>query len=161
MNWLTDIFSGSGGVGAVVKSVGDAVGQFVTKPEDTLKLQQALAEADLKVRSLAFEAEKAYLQDRASAREMYGKDNNVQKVYALTFLAGYVIITLALLVVVVGWIGAAQIVIPDWASLLIGTIFGAMSQKVGTVTDFYFGSSQGSQDKNNQVQEAMKRIPAV
>jgi hypothetical protein len=99
------------------------------------------------------------MQDRASARELYGKDTSVQKVYALTFLIGYVVITLALLIVVVGWIGVAHVVIPDWASLLIGTIFGAMSQKVGTVTDFYFGSSQSSSEKNDQVQAAMARIP--
>lgn len=161
MDWLGAIFGGEGGVGSVVKSVGDAVGQFVDKPEDKLKLQQAMAEADLAVRKLAFDAQTSYMQDRASARELYGKDNSVQKVYALTFLIGYVVITLALLIVVVGWIGAAGVVIPDWASLLIGTIFGAMSQKVGTVTDFYFGSSQSSSDKNDQVQQAMSRIPTV
>jgi|GEM_PF-2006269 hypothetical protein len=161
MDWLGTIFGGEGGVGSVVKSVGDAVGQFVDKPEDKLKLQQAMAEADLAVRKLAFDAQTSYMQDRASARELYGKDNSVQKVYALTFLIGYVVITLALLIVVVGWIGAAGVVIPDWASLLIGTIFGAMSQKVGTVTDFYFGSSQSSSDKTDQVQQAMARIPTV
>jgi len=161
MDWLKTIFGGEGGVGSVVKSVGDAVGQFVDKPEDKLKLQQAMAEADLAVRKLAFDAQTSYMQDRASARELYGKDNSVQKVYALTFLIGYVVITLALLIVVVGWIGVAHVVIPDWASLLIGTIFGAMSQKVGTVTDFYFGSSQSSSDKNDQVQQAMSRIPTV
>ena len=161
MDWLGTIFGGEGGVGSVVKSVGDAVGQFVDKPEDKLKLQQAMAEADLAVRKLAFEAQTSYMQDRASARELYSKDNSVQKVYALTFLIGYVVITLALLIVVVGWIGVAHVVIPDWASLLIGTIFGAMSQKVGTVTDFYFGSSQSSSDKNDQVQQAMSRIPTV
>ena len=159
MDWLGAIFGGEGGVGSVVKSVGDAVGQFVDKPEDKLKLQQAMAEADLAVRKLAFDAQTSYMQDRASARELYGKDNSVQKVYALTFLIGYVVITLALLIVVVGWIGVAGVVIPDWASLLIGTIFGAMSQKVGTVTDFYFGSSQSSSEKNDQVQQAMARIP--
>jgi hypothetical protein len=159
MDWLGAIFGGEGGVGSIVKSVGDVVGQFVDKPEDKLKLQQAMAEADLAVRKLAFDAQTSYMQDRASARELYSKDNSVQKVYALTFLIGYVVITLALLIVVVGWIGAAGVVIPDWASLLIGTIFGAMSQKVGTVTDFYFGSSQSSSDKTDQVQAAMARIP--
>jgi len=159
MDWLKDVFGGSGGVSEIIKTTGNAIGQFVTKPEDQFKMQQAMAEADLAVRKLAFDAQTSYMQDRASARELYGKDNSVQKVYALTFLIGYVVITLALLIVVVGWIGAAGVVIPDWASLLIGTIFGAMSQKVGTVTDFYFGSSQSSSDKTDQVQQAMSRIP--
>jgi hypothetical protein len=161
MDWLKDVFGGAGGVSEIIKTTGNAIGQFVTKPEDQFKMQQAMAEADLAVRKLAFDAQTSYMQDRASARELYGKDNSVQKVYALTFLIGYVVITLALLIVVVGWIGAAGVVIPDWASLLIGTIFGAMSQKVGTVTDFYFGSSQSSSDKNDQVQQAMSRIPTV
>jgi hypothetical protein len=159
MDWLKDVFGGAGGVSEIIKTTGNAIGQFVTKPEDQFKMQQAMAEADLAVRKLAFDAQTSYMQDRASARELYGKDNSVQKVYALTFLIGYVVITLALLIVVVGWIGAAGVVIPDWASLLIGTIFGAMSQKVGTVTDFYFGSSQSSSDKTDQVQQAMARIP--
>jgi len=161
MDWLKDVFGGAGGVSEIIKTTGDAIGQFVTKPEDQFKMQQAMAEADLAVRKLAFDAQTSYMQDRASARELYGKDNSVQKVYALTFLIGYVVITLALLIVVVGWIGAAGVVIPDWASLLIGTIFGAMSQKVGTVTDFYFGSSQSSSEKNDQIQSAMSRIPTV
>lgn len=158
MDWLK-IFGG--GVQDVIKTTGDAIAQFVDKPEDKLKMQQLLQEADFKVRQMAFDAEMNYLKDRQSAREMYGKDNSVQKIFALTFLGGYVLITVALLVVVVGWIGAAGIVIPEWASLLIGTIFGAMSQKVGTVTDFYFGSSQGSQNKDGAVAEAMKKIPTA
>jgi len=83
MDWLGTIFGSEGGVGSVVKSVGDAVGQFVDKPEDKLKLHQAMAEADLAIRKLAFDAQTSYMQDRASARELYSKDNSVQKVYAL------------------------------------------------------------------------------
>jgi hypothetical protein len=160
MDWLKSIFGGEGGVSSVVKSVGDAVGQFVTKPEDTLRLQQALAEADLKVRSLAFEAEKAYLQDRASARELYGKDNSLQKVFALTFLLGYFALTAAVLWFLVAWVGGQKVGLPDWGVALISTIYGAMSTKVSTIVDFFFGSSQGSQDKTAQVQAAMAKIPS-
>jgi len=161
MDWLKTIFGGEGGVGSVVKSVGDAVGQFVDKPEDKLRLQQVLAEADLKVRSLAFEAEKAYLQDRASAREMYGKDNSLQKLYALSFLAGYFVLTAAVIWFVVAWVGGDKIVVPDWGIALITSVWTAMSTKVSTITDFFFGSSQGSQDKTAQVQAAMSKIPTV
>lgn len=160
MDWLSTIFGGQGGVSGIVKSVGDTVAQFVDTPDKKSALELALKQADLDVQKLEFQAQTSYLQDRQSARELYGKDNSVQKVYALTFLIGYVTITIALLVVVVGWIGAEGIIIPEWASLLIGTIFGAMSQKVGTVTDFYFGSSQGSQNKDQAVQTAMSKIPS-
>lgn len=159
MDWMK-LFGGGTGVAGIVKQVGDSVGQFVEKPEDRLKLQQAMAEADLAVRKLQFEAETEYLKDRQSAREMYGKDNSLQKVYALSFLGGYMIITIALLVVVVGWVGWAKVEVPEWASLLVGSIFGAMSTKVSTITDFFFGSSQGSQNKDAAVTEAMKKIPS-
>ena len=157
MDWLKGLFGD--GVSGVVKTLSDSVATFVDTPEKKAAFEMAKRQAELDVQKLAFQADQEYLKDRQSAREMYGKDNSVQKIFALTFLIGYVLISLALLIIVVGWIGANGITIPEWASMLIGTIFGAMSQKVGTVTDFYFGSSQGSQDKNGQVQEAMKRIP--
>jgi hypothetical protein len=157
MDWLKTIFSG--GVTDVVKTVTDSVAQFIDTPEKQHQFEMAKAQAALELQRLGFEAEKAYLADRASAREMYKDDSSLQKVYAMTFLIGYMIITVALLGVVVGWVGWAHIQVPEWASLLVGSIFGAMSTKVSTITDFFFGSSQGSRDKDSAVQDAMKRIP--
>jgi hypothetical protein len=156
MDWIKNIFDG--GIFGVFKTIGDTVGNLISKPQDKLKLQQTLAEADLALKRLAFEAESAYLRDRQSARELYATDSKWQKLYAMTFLIGYMLITMSLLIVVVGWVGALKLVIPEWASLLVGSIFGAMSEKVSTITDFFFGSSLGSHNKDESVAQAVRKI---
>jgi hypothetical protein len=160
MDWLKTIFGGDGGVGGVVKSVGDAVGQFVEKPEDRLKVQQALADAEMAVKRLAFDAELAYHKDRESARDLYKTDSGLQKLYAMTFLIAYIGLTVVILAMLVA-VGFYSISLPEWATLLIGSIFGAMSTKVSTITDFFFGSSQGSRDKDQATVEAMRKIPST
>jgi hypothetical protein len=159
MDWLKAIFGGAGGVTDIIKTTGDAIGQFVDKPEDKLKMQQALAEADLAVRKLAFDAQNAYLADVQSARDLYKSDNILQKVFALTFLVGYLALTAAVLWFLVSWIGGQKIALPDWGVALISTIYGGMSTKVSTIVDFFFGSSQGSRDKDTQIQTAISKVP--
>ena len=161
MDWLKTIFGGAGGVAEIIKTTGDTVGQFFDKPEDKLKAQQAFAEADLAVRKLAFDAQNAYLADVQNARAMYGKDNSLQKVFALTFLLGYFGLTAAVLWFLVAWVGGQKIGLPDWGVALISTIYGAMSTKVSTIVDFFFGSSQGSHDKDNSLQAAVSKIPSA
>jgi len=158
MDWLK-LFGNEGGVGSIVKSVGDTVAQFVDTPDKKSALEIALKSADLDVRKLQFEAESAYLADRQGARELYAKNDNIQKVYAMTFLLGYMALTVAILWFIVSWIGKDQISIPDWAVALISSIYGAMSTKIGTITDFFFGSSQSSHNKDDQVQTAMSKVP--
>jgi hypothetical protein len=104
--------------------------------------------AALDAKRLEMEAEQKYFEDRASARDMYKADNSLQKVYAMTFLVGYILLTGVMLYFLMGWIGAKEVNVPDWAVALISSIYGALSAKVGTVTDFYFGSSQGSREKD-------------
>jgi hypothetical protein len=80
------------------------------------------------------------IEDRKDARNMYNHDNSLQRVFAIAFLAGYLIVTFA-----AGWmvyvISVDSIHLPDWAIGFVGTIWGGMSAKVSTITDFLFGSS--------------------
>lgn len=159
MDWLKTIFSG--GVTDVVKTVTDSVAQFIDTPEKQHAFEMAKAQAALELQRLSFEAEKSYLADRASAREMYKGDNSLQKVFALTFLLGYFALTAAVLYFLVAWVGGERIGLPDWGVALISTIYGAMSTKVSTIVDFFFGSSQGSRDKDTQVQSAINKVPSA
>jgi uncharacterized membrane protein (DUF485 family) len=108
----------------------------------------ALQKAALDAQRLEMEAERMYFEDRSSARDMYKHDNSLQKLFAITFLVGYIALTVVMLYLLVGWIGAKAIEIPDWAVALLSSIYGALSAKVGTITDFLFGSSQGSREKD-------------
>jgi len=136
------------GTGDLITSIGDTAKQFIITEVDRQKFDLALKQVALDAKRLEMEAEQKYFEDRASARDMYKTDNKLQKVFAMTFLVGYILLTVFMLYVVVGWIGAKNISIPDWSVALISTIYGAMSSKVNTITDFLFGSSQGSREKD-------------
>ena len=90
------------------------------------------------------------IKDKDSARSMYMHDSWLQKSFALFFLAGWIVLT----VIVVTWLFQAtkgqNIVMPDWGIALINMIWGGLSAKLNTIVDFLFGSSAGSQQKNEK-----------
>jgi hypothetical protein len=80
------------------------------------------------------------IDDRKNARDMYKSDNHLQKVFAITFLIAYVVVLIGILIMIYT-IAVMEIKVPDWAIGTISALFGGMSTKVGTITDFLFGSS--------------------
>lgn len=115
-----------------LKEVADVVDRFVDTKEEKREFFKEVYKLDQ--------------DDRNAARSLYGKDSTVQKIYAVTFLAGY----LAL----IGWLMYAIYTgnikdIAQFETGLIGTILGAMSAKVNTVTDFFFGSSDNKTEQNH------------
>lgn len=72
---------------------------------------------------------------------------NLQHIYAIVFLIGYMILTGIMMWFIFQFIGMSATKLPEWAIAFISTIFGAMSSKVSTITDYLFGSSQGSKNK--------------
>lgn len=144
--WLGNILGK--GTGDLISSIGDTAKKFITTEQDRQAFEMALQKAALDAKRLEMEAEQEYFKDRSSARDMYKHDNSLQKIFALTFLVGYIALTVVMLYLLVGWIGEKAIEIPDWAVALISSIYGALSAKVGTITDFLFGSSQGSREKD-------------
>ncbi len=124
---------GSVGIDKIVDSVASAADDLFTSKEEKAQLK--------------LELEKAIFQDRSDARRMYENNSSLQKVYAIVFLVSYVFLTAGMLVFVIR-IAKGGTDIPDWAIGFISSIWGGMSTKVGTITDFLFGSSKSSQDKN-------------
>lgn len=80
------------------------------------------------------------IDDRKNARAMYTANSDLQKFFAMTFLFAYVAMTIALLTLIYV-IAYQKIQVPEWAIGSISAIWGGMSTKVGTITDFLFGSS--------------------
>ena len=105
-------------------------------------------EAKLALKSLLREAEKEAfakeVEDRKSARDMYKDDAFIQKVLATLFTAAYFGLSFMMFKVFV----VKEINLGEFEISFISTIFGAMSAKVNTVVDFFFG---GSSKKNEQV----------
>ena len=104
-------------------------------------------EAKLALRRLLLEAEteafKQEVEDRKSARDMYKDDAIIQKVLATLFTVAY----FALSFVMFRFFMMGDIDLGEFEISFISTIFGAMSAKVNTVVDFFFG---GSSKKNEQ-----------
>jgi hypothetical protein len=146
MSIIKDLFTG--GIEGIVNSVGNTVDKFVTTDEEKKEAELALRKIDLEFQQLQMDLEEAYIKDRDSARRMYEHDSSLQKIFAIVFLAGYLAISAIMLWLVLSWIPGAEVDIemPQWAVVLITSVFTAMSTKVNTIVDFLFGGSQGERD---------------
>ena len=104
-------------------------------------------EAKLALKQLLLEAEREAfakeVEDRKSARDMYKDDAFIQKVLATLFTAAYFGLSFMMFRVFV----MGDLDLGEFEISFISTIFGAMSAKVNTVVDFFFG---GSSKKNEQ-----------
>ena len=104
-------------------------------------------EAKLAIKSVMLEAEREAfakeVEDRKSAREMYKDDAIIQKVLATLFTVAYFGITF----VMFNYFVTKSLELGEFEISFISTIFGAMSAKVNTIIDFFFG---GSSKKNEQ-----------
>jgi len=104
-------------------------------------------EAKLAIKSVMLEAEREAfakeVEDRKDARDMYKDDAIIQKVLATLFTVAYFGITY----VMFNYFVNKTIDLGEFEISFISTIFGAMSAKVNTIIDFFFG---GSCNKNEQ-----------
>ena len=98
-------------------------------------------EAKLAIKSVMLEAEREAfakeVEDRKSAREMYKDDAIIQKVLATLFTVAYFGITY----VMFNYFVTQSIELGEFEISFISPIFGAMSAKVNTIIDFFFGGS--------------------
>ena len=77
------------------------------------------------------------IEDRKSARVMYQDDSNIQKVLATIFTIAYFVISFVL----ARYFVMGDIDLGEFEISFISTLFGAMSSKVNTIIDFFFGGS--------------------
>jgi len=150
MSWLEKILGG--GATAIVESVVKGVDTFVTTDADRQKLAMIEAEAGLEIRKLIMSAETERLKDVQSARTMYAADNLIQKILALLFTIsffGFMVFLLFLL---------KDTALTGDQTNLIYAMFGAVSGIMVTIIGFYFGSSQGSKDKDVSFSSDMEKI---
>ena len=107
-------------------------------------------EAKLSIRRLLLDAEteafKQEVEDRKSARDMYKDDALIQKILATLFTVAY----FALSFVMFRFFMVGDINLGEFEITFISTIFGAMSAKVNTVVDFFFGGSSKKNEQQNK-----------
>ena len=106
-------------------------------------------EAKLALKRLLLEAEtEAFakeVEDRKSARDMYKDDAIIQKILATLFTIAY----FGLSFMMFRYFVTGDLELGEFEISFISTIFGAMSAKVNTVVDFFFGGSS----KKNEAQQ--------
>lgn len=134
-----------------IKEVGDTVKQFVTTKGDKMDHEEVMSELmskiEEKARTFDLNVYEAETKDRDSARDLFKDDSWLQKIYALTFLLAYVVLT-GLMMYIIYQIAQDDSSVPEWGIAFMSTIFGAMSTKVSTITDFLFGGSKEKHKDN-------------
>ena len=107
-------------------------------------------EAKLALKRLLLDAEKEAfakeVEDRKSARDLYKDDAIIQKILATLFTIAY----FGLSFMMFKFFVMRDLELGEFEISFISTILGAMSAKVNTVVDFFFG---GSSKKNEQTKK--------
>ena len=113
--------------GKVIESAEGILDEVITTKEEreTIKLE---------LKKILLEAE---VEDRKDARSLYKDDALIQKILASLFTMGYFILSY----IMFQYFVLHDVVLSEYEIGFISTIFGAMSAKVNTIVDFFFGGS--------------------
>lgn len=169
MNWKDILRQAAPILGAAVGGPAGAVaskiiaGKLLGKPEATeAELAAAIEAADpfelrIKLRELDqqfardmaaydLEVEKVHAGDRANAREREAAvKDHMPAILASTIVGSF----LALLFVL------AFVTLPEQNRAIFEVLLGALGASVGAVVGYYFGSSKGSERKDQTIQKAL------
>lgn len=159
MSFITDLFSG--GAGTVIKSVGDVIDQCTTTKEEKMQLELEMKKAEMQfqvdMQKISLEEKKAFYGEMDSARQhdsAIQTSPNATKLSKNTapFLAlGTTLLTFGLFLTVIFYDGLEGTK-KDVVIYILGVLSAVMTQ----VFSFYFGSSQGSSDKNEMLKKIYK-----
>lgn len=151
MNFLTSLFSG--GAGKVVEAVGGVIDEAFTSDEERKALENEMRKAEMQykvdARKLGIKEQEIYLKDTQSARE---NQSRVQESENASWLAKNVHPLLSMVVIGLTFFLYYWIILdnhtynPDMKDIVI-YILGALTTISTQVVAYYFGSSQGSKDK--------------
>ena len=138
--------------------IGNLIGNLFNKVVDNAEgildkvvtTDKERAEAKLALRKLLLDAEKEAfakeVEDRKSARDMYKDDAIIQKILATLFTVAY----FGLSFVMFRFFVIGDLNLGEFEISFISTIFGAMSAKVNTIVDFFFGGSSSKNEQQNK-----------
>ena len=126
--------------GKVVDNAEGILDKVITTDKEREEAKLALKKLLLDAEREAFAKE---VEDRKDARSLYKDDAVIQKVLATLFTVAYFGLTYTMFKYFV----LNNLELSDYEIGFISTVFGAMSAKVNTIIDFFFG---GSSNKNEQ-----------
>jgi len=130
-----------GGIlGKVVDNAEGILDKVITTDKERDEAKFAIKKLLLDAEREAFAKE---VEDRKDARDMYKDDAIIQKVLATMFTAAYFGLTYTMF----RYFVLNELELSDYEIGFISTVFGAMSAKVNTIVDFFFGGSVNKNDK--------------
>lgn len=133
-----------GGIlGKVVDNAEGILDKVITTDKERDEAKLALKKLLLDAEREAFAKE---VEDRKSAREMYKDDAIIQKILATLFTVAYFGLTYTMFKYFV----LNSLELSDYEIGFISTVFGAMSAKVNTIIDFFFGGSSNKNEQTNK-----------
>ncbi len=133
-----NIFGGI--IGKVVENAEGILDKVITTDKERDAAKLAIKKLMLEAEKEAFAKE---VEDRKSARDLYKDDAIIQKVLATLFTIAYFGITF----VMFNYFVTKSIDLGEFEISFISSIFGAMSAKVNTIIDFFFGGSSNKNEK--------------
>lgn len=153
MSFFNQLFGG--GAAKLVDSIGNAIDNIATSKEEKMSLENEIRKAEFQYnienKKLDVELDKAFLADTQSAREMNNRVNESVNASKLTkniaaYLAiGATVLTFGLFAVII-----LRKFDPETKDIII-YLLGALTTIITQIFSFYFGSSQGSKDKSEQL----------
>ena len=120
--------------GKIVENAEGILDEVITTKEEKEQIKLELKKILLEAEREAFNKE---VEDRKDARSLYKDDSLIQKILATIFTAAYFILSY----VMFKYFVLHDVVLSEYEIGFISTIFGAMSAKVNTIVDFFFGGS--------------------
>ncbi len=128
----------------------EAINAAITaNPDLLLKLKESEIAFKQRIAELGIDLERIHSEDRNSARnrQVQLKDQ-VPNVLAFVVIVGFF--------ATVGYVFSGNIMLAGEQGILVGTIIGYVSAKADQVLSYFFGSSSGS-DKKNQIMADMQK----
>lgn len=124
---------------SLVGQASTIIDEVVTTDEERKQLKNQFKKVVQDHEKKMFELE---VEDRKSARVMFMDDSMIQKVLAIIFTCAYFFLSYTMFKFFV----LNTIELSDYEIGFVSSVFGAMSSKVNTIIDFFFGGSS-KQDK--------------
>ena len=121
-------------IGKLVGQASTIIDEVVTTDEERLVLKNKLEQLGQEHEQEVFRLE---VEDRKSARNLFADDSIIQKALAIIFTVAYFFLSYTLFKYFV----MNTLELSDYEIGFISTVFGAMSSKVNTIIDFFFGGS--------------------
>lgn len=163
-NFLANLFSA--GASSLVEAVGDAIDKNFTSDEERKELEAEIAKAsmqyEVEMATLGLEEKKAHLADTDSARK---HQTEVQKSEHASWFAKNVHPMLAVGIIGLTFCMYFWIIQGDMAKIadkgvkdIVIYILGALTTISTQVAAYYFGSSQGSKDKQKSISDIATNV---